>query len=113
MIDSIFHLSEPRPFSVVEMLWAHGLSYIGAGVAIAGGRSLARADDKPERCRRAGMTIGVLGLIQALSLLVDFVTEVTEVTEDWAAVVYLFSLVAMIATAIRGASACRADPLVR
>ncbi len=110
MIDSIFHESETRPFGVLEMLWAHGLAYVGAGVAIIGGRRVARAGEKPERCRRAGNTIAVLGVIQALSLLGDFVTEVTEVTEDLSPAVYVFSLLAMIVAAIRGAAACRPHP---
>ena len=112
VIDSIFHVSASRPFGVVEMLWAHGLSYIGAGVAIIGGRGVARAGDRSERCRRAGTTIAVLGLIQALSLLIDFVTEVTEVTEEWTSAVYVFSLGVMIVTAIRGTAACRSAPRI-
>ncbi len=113
MIDSIFHESESRPFGVGEMLWAHGLAYVGAGVAITGGRRVARAGDQREPCRRAGITIVVLGVIQALSLLVDFVTEVTDVTEDLAPAVYVFSLVAMMVAAIRGAVACRPHPRIR
>ncbi len=89
VVDSIFHGSDQRPFGALEMLGAHGLSYLGAGVAILGARYARRV---AVGAGRAATAIAAVGVIQALALAADFVTEVSDIREDLSAGVYVLSI---------------------
>ncbi len=97
VVDSIFHGSGQRPFGALEMLGAHGLSYLGAGVAILGARYARRVAVGTSPTATA---IAAVGVIQALALAVDFVTEVSDIREDLSAGVYVLSIpvLAVLAT---------------
>ncbi len=106
-VDTVFHDSEERPFGVFDMLWAHGLSYLGAVAAVVGGRRVARASATRAGCRWVGALTAALGIVQALALALDFVTELAGAQEALGPLVYAFSLVPMILAAFVGAWLCR------
>lgn len=106
-VDTVFHDGEERPFGVFDMLWAHGLSYLGAVAVIVGGWRAARANAARAGCRWVGALTAALGIVQALALALDFITELAGAQEALGPLVYAFSLVPMILAAFVGAWLCR------
>jgi len=106
-VDTAFHDSRERPFGLFEMLWAHGLSYLGAVAAIIGGWRAARASGAGAGCRWVGTVIAGLGVVQALALAVDFVTELADAQQAASSVVYVLALMPMLLGAFAGALLCR------
>ncbi|HEV2062096.1 MAG TPA: hypothetical protein VGR12_04520 [Solirubrobacteraceae bacterium] len=110
VVDAMFHDSQGRPFGAFEMLWAHGLSYLGAVAAVAGGwRAATRTSAASTACRWTGAFVGALGLVQALALTLDFVTELADDRNRLGPVIYALALLPMVVAACAGTWLCRRD----
>lgn len=100
VIDTLFHESHTRPFSLLDMLWAHGLAYVGAILTIVGGWRLWRATDRQLAYRVSGSVVAVLGVAEAIGLAIDLVTELAASQDVVGPTIYILALGLAVVTTV-------------
>jgi hypothetical protein len=113
VVDTLFHEGQARPFGLFDMLWAHALSYLGAILTVVAGRRLWRTSEPRLGCPWTAAVLAVLGVVQAIGLGVDFVSELAEMDSSRGPVIYVSSLGFTLIVAVIGTALCRRTAITR